>query len=393
VKIAIFSPLNPVKSGISDYTEEMLEKLAKYFEIDLYIDQGYWPENKSILSSFKIIPFDPDTFDPSVYSEIVYHMGNYYKAHHYIYESLKKFPGIVVLHDYVLQGFYAERYKANRDFSQYRNLQVKYYGIKGEEIASQISDHSRIPIWESDMGFNYPLNEEIVEYAKGIIVHSDFVKQRIQAKTEKPVVKILHHSHELKQFNKADIRKKLGLKEGEILLCSVGFINKNKRFSNILAAMDEIEGLRLKYIIAGEDKGKLLDNYLQGGNPDIIVKGYLPIEELERLIAAADICINLRYPTMGESSGSLLRMMSYGKPTLVTNYGSYAEFPDYCLLKINPDIYEKEMIKRFILALAWDEDFRCSVGREAHEYVKSECSIEKCAKEYASFITELKKYE
>lgn len=89
---------------------------------------------------------------------------------------------------------------------------------------------------------------------------------------------------------------------------------------------------------------------------------------------------------MGESSGALLRMMGYGKPVLVTNYGSYADFPDYSVLKIDPDIDEKEYIKRFVTTLIQEEDFCRSIGDEAAQYVREECSIKKCALEYASFL-------
>ena len=62
--------------------------------------------------------------------------------------------------------------------------------------------------------------------------------------------------------------------------------------------------------------------------------------------------------------------------------------PDYCVLKINSDIDEKEMIKRFVKALVEDEDLRNSIGREAQNYVQKECNIKKCAGEYAHFIKE-----
>jgi hypothetical protein len=94
---------------------------------------------------------------------------------------------------------------------------------------------------------------------------------------------------------------------------------------------------------------------------------------------------------MGESSGSLIRMMGYGKPTLITDHGSYAEFPDYCAIKVSPDIDEKEMIKRSVTALALDEDFRLSLGREAQKYIDENCDIKKCAREYAGFIKKLQK--
>ncbi|MCK4386282.1 MAG: hypothetical protein KAW52_08475, partial [candidate division Zixibacteria bacterium] len=62
MKIALFSPLNPVKTGISDYTEEMLLELAQFFTIDLYIAPDYEPENKSLLSGFQVFTFNPDEF-------------------------------------------------------------------------------------------------------------------------------------------------------------------------------------------------------------------------------------------------------------------------------------------------------------------------------------------
>ncbi len=386
MKIALFSPLNPVKTGISDYTEEMLLELAQFFTIDLYIAPDYEPENKSLLSGFQVFTFNPDEFDPADYFGIVYHMGNYYAGHSYIYESLKRFPGIIVLHDYVLQDFYAERFDATGDFSQYKDLQVKAYGKAGEEIAHQFADKSRIPIWESDMAFEFPLNEEIVEYAQGLIVHSEFIAHKIRQKTDKPLAFIPHHGHVLKSFERAAIRKSLNIQSNELLICSAGFINKNKRYDRVLAALEELPELPFKYLISGKDRGHLLKNYLSGKEDYVIRRDHLPIHELEGIIAASDICINLRYPTMGESSGSLLRMMGYSKPTLVTNYGSYAEFPNYCVIKIDPDINEKEMIKRSVSALTKDEDFRISLGKEAGDYVARECGIKKCAGEYTAFI-------
>jgi len=388
MRIALFSPLNPVSTGISDYTEELLEELAQYFEIDLYVDPGYKPINQELLARFRVFPFSETTFDPGAYQEIVYHMGNYYEGHRYIYRGLKRFPGIVVLHDYVLQGFYAERFEENRDFPGYRSLLIKYYGEKGKEIAQGIRERRPVPIWESEQAFYFPLNEEILEYAKALIVHSDYVKNRVQVKTNKPVVKIPHHGHVLRDFDLPAIRKNLGVEGDEILICSAGFVNKNKRYDRILKALTEMPDLNYRYVIAGKDRGRILSNYLPDKHPRISLKDHLPIQELEGLIAASDICINLRYPTMGESSGSLLRMMGYGKPTLVTNYGSYSEFPDYSVLKVEADIDEKNMIKRYLQALATDADFRISVGREAAEYVKIECSIAKCAKAYAHFIEE-----
>jgi glycosyltransferase involved in cell wall biosynthesis len=386
MKIAVFSPLHPLKSGISDYTEVMLPALQKHFEIDLYFDPRYAPTNPFLRSEFKLFPFDPASFESSDYEAIVYHMGNYYPAHHFVYEALKKFPGIVILHDFVLQGFYARRYEVEGHFEEYQGLQAKYYGEKGREIAQTVAERITTPVWETDEALEFPLNEEILELATAVIVHSDFVKKRIQERAAKPVGKINHYAPLLRSFVREIGRSEWGVGDGHILISSCGFVNRNKRYDLIVSAIEELNDPRIVYMIAGEDRGGLLKDCLEAARSRIRVQGYLSLEKMESLIAASDLCINLRYPTMGESSGSLLRQLGYGKATVVTNCGSYMEFPDYSVLKVDPDIDERAMVTRVLAALVEDQDFRLSVGREGALFVQDECNLDKCAREYAAFI-------
>lgn len=386
MKIAVFSPLHPIRSGISDYTELMLPSLQKHFEIDLYFDPRYGPTNPLLCSDFQLFPFDPASFEPSNYEAIVYHMGNYYPAHHFVYDALKKFPGIVVLHDFVLQGFYARRYEVEGHYREYEGLEAKYYGEKGRQIAQTVAERITIPVWETEEALEFPLNEEILELATAVIVHSDFVKKRIQEKATKPVGKINQYAPHLRSFVREVARSEWGVGNEHILISSCGFVNKNKRYDLIVSAIEELNDPRVAYVIAGEDRGGLLKNGLEDARSRIQVQGYLSPEKMDSLIAASDLCINLRYPTMGESSASLLRQMTYGKATLVTNCGSYMEFPDYSVLKIDPDIDERAMVRRVLAALIEDRDFRQSIGREAAEFVQKECHLDKCAREYAAFI-------
>ncbi len=386
MKIAFFSPLNPVKTGIADYSEELLPELSKYADMDIYVDKRTRPENKEIADKFNILPFREESFSAGKYDAILYHMGNDYTAHAYIYRSLRKYPGIVVLHDYVLQGFYAEKFDSDNDFNGYRNRLIKYYGKEGEKIADSIARRDPHPIWESEEALQYPLNEEIITHAKGLIVHSDFVKNRIKKKCECPVIKIPHHGHILKTFDREAVRTEFDIAPSEILIAAAGYINRNKRYPQILAGLSRIDHAHFTFAVAGKDRGGILDNAVSPDSPPLRRMGHLELTTLEKFIFAADICINLRYPTMGESSGALLRMMGYGRPVLVTDIGSYTEFPDYTVIKIKPGLDEVDLIRRFLEALINDDDFRKSVGREAADYVQNECSIPKCAREYAAFI-------
>ena len=57
------------------------------------------------------------------------------------------------------------------------------------------------------------------------------------------------------------------------------------------------------------------------------VLGFTPMEEFVGYIAACDIILNLRFPTVGESSGTLLRSLGLGRAVIVSDIGSFAEYP------------------------------------------------------------------
>jgi glycosyltransferase involved in cell wall biosynthesis len=305
-----------------------------------------------------------------------------------MYPAFLKFPGIVVLHDYVMLGFYCEKYFADGNFKRFSDLLVHTYPRKGARIARDLASRTPSPIWNSPDGINFPMNEEIVSRSHALVVHSDFVRQHILRKHQNPVTVIPHHGHEEKKFNDSQTRRELGIGRKDLLLVSAGFINQNKRFRFSIPAVTELEEYPITFLIIGSDESSIIKRILRKPHPRVITRGFLPLEDMERYISAADICINLRYPTMGESSGSLLRMMGYGKPVLVSDCGSYRELPDYTVLKVPTDIYEKDILQAYLKELARNRGLRESIGLEARQYVKTCCDISRCAEHYVRFIRE-----
>ena len=59
-----------------------------------------------------------------------------------------------------------------------------------------------------------------------------------------------------------------------------------------------------------------------------------PDEEFPAYFAAVDCLVNLRYPSAGETSGTLIRALEAGKPVAVSDYAQFAELPDDCVVKI-----------------------------------------------------------
>src|SRR6516162_1684361 len=107
MKIAFFSPLNPIQSGISDYSEELLEAMrgatvgGRAVDVDLFVDKGYRPSNPQITGNFDVYPARSFDRTASRYDSILYQMGNS-PAHAYIYEALLQHPGVVVMHEFIL---------------------------------------------------------------------------------------------------------------------------------------------------------------------------------------------------------------------------------------------------------------------------------------------------
>jgi glycosyltransferase involved in cell wall biosynthesis len=105
-------------------------------------------------------------------------------------------------------------------------------------------------------------------------------------------------------------------------------------------------------------------------------------------IAATDIAINLRYPTVGETSGSLLRVMAGGVPAIVTDAGWYQELPEGTCLKLPPEADEAALAAA-LQTLADDVNRRQQIGAAAREYIAQTHRWEDAANAYLAFIRDV----
>ncbi|MDD4311039.1 MAG: hypothetical protein PHW41_00995, partial [Eubacteriales bacterium] len=93
----------------------------------------------------------------------------------------------------------------------------------------------------------------------------------------------------------------------------------------------------------------------------VTITGYVGLDEFTRYIDATDICVNLRYPSNGETSGSLMRTLAKGKCVMVNDVGSFCEIPDQCCVKLpSPEFMgerqEVELIYREFERLLCEKD-------------------------------------
>ena len=390
LKLAYFSPLNPVQSGISDYSEELLPALARYAEIDLYLDD-YVPTNAAIKAQFRVWPAARYSRQADRYDTTLFHMGNS-AAHAVIYKNLLDRPGrgVLVLHDFVLHHFLIGQYLNRGRAAEYVRQMTRRYGQAGETVAREVIKGKLASVL-----FDYPLNEGAIEAAQAVLVHSQYSRRLIEAAYPSKMIGVARMGVPLPPLtDRAEARARLGLDPAEFVLVSLGHLNPYKRLDSVLWAFRAFrrEYPRSRFVLVGSPS----PNYnvramieALGLTDSVHLVGYASSEVAADYLAASDCCVNLRYPTAGETSASLLRILGAARPVLVSRTGAFAELPDDICIKVDVDDAEEELLLEYLRLLARRPDLRQALGHNARRYVAEAARLPDAAHDYYEFLCRL----
>src|SRR5207244_3413077 len=135
----------------------------------------------------------------------------------------------------------------------------------------------------------------------------------------------------------------------DIVIGCFGHMNTAKRIPELLDAFARFQRRRpgARLVLGGSASPGLDGEHLlseRGLGASVVRHGYLEEAELWRLIVDADVLVNLRYPTMGETLGMVVRALSIGKPLVVNDLGWFSELPDEVALKVPVDERETEAL-------------------------------------------------
>jgi glycosyltransferase involved in cell wall biosynthesis len=390
-RIAYCSPVNPVHSGISDYSEELLPYLGQYFDITLYVDPGLTPANPLLTRHLTVRPITQLSSDHAqqAYDAILYHMGNS-PSHRHIWDAAQRTPGVIVLHDLVLHHFMVQ-YHAVHQHNQagYIDLARQYYGEAGERVAQRMLRG----VFDESV-FDMPLCQPVIETAQLVIGHSHYVADAVRAL--RPTLTSVAVPMGVPILDEADnhvIRQHLGLGEDAFILASFGHVNPYKRVDHVLRAIRTLRqaGVNAHYIIVGSvSEAVSLPNLVRRTNTAgaVHVTGYVSAAQFNAYVAAADICINLRHPTAGETSASLLRLLAAAKPTLISASGSFLEIPTAAAVHIPIGAGERDMLSHSAYLLYRHPELRAALARNAREFTITQHTLPHSAAAYAQTLAQ-----
>lgn len=374
-----------MKSGISDYSENLIYGLSEFFQVTLLIDD-YRLQNTKLYEDFDVVVHGRNKINPTEFDCRIYNIGNNPNYHSYIYDLALRCPGMVILHDfslyYLAVGFYQKQ----------NNLYGKVFQTEGPRGIHLIKDavkEGKSLLEQKDLAALLPLNSEILSSPNLIMVHSNFTYNNIieRIRDRGKVRKI--NMVELKAdegvcIDKSILFEKYGIPQGAFVITSLGFIDPTKLNYLTCKAVERVRNKTSKevvYVMAGD--GDYVDELLCRW---IIKTGYTSAEEFWSLILYSDLIVNLRFPSMGETSAALICALGAGKSCIVSDDAWFSELPDNVVTKVNHQNGSSELYEN-ILCLIGDGQRRHEIGRAARQYIEREHNLRKISQEIFSFVS------
>ena len=358
MNVTMFTPLPPTRTGIAHYSAMLIPALREKVELEAVSE-----------------PADAATRQPA---NPIYQLGN--NPHHeWIYREAMKTPGVIVLHDIVLHHLIVEMTLARGDAEGYIAAMQANHGDMGAAWA-----RGRIIGLHTELAnFLMPASIDIANHSRAVIVHNRYAADRLRSLGVTTPIHVVQHPHVPTgpTRDRPGLRRRLGISDDERVIGFFGFLTSAKRAEVVLDAFHiaRERNRRLRLLVVGE----AAPNIKAIEDVGITVTGYVDNAEFDDYYAAADRLVNLRYPSAGETSGTLVRAFDAGKPVAVSDYAQFAELPDDVATKIafGPDEV-KDLAEFFLQDIA-------SPAAAQRRWLEENASMEKAVAGYIAALGEV----
>ncbi len=388
-RLAYVSPLPPEHTGIASYSLELLPELAKYYDVDVIVDQdeidSTWVNANAGVYSIAWFAKHGHRYDC-----VLYQIGNS-PFHAHMWDLLERFPGVIVLHDIFLGD--ATYYRSEHGTGPLLGLPMRLYADHGYGALATYAHTKDIQAAIQ----NYPYSLCLIQAAMGVIVHSEHAKtlagQRYNAQLAERFSVIPHLRVLPPLAAKQAARAAFGIEQDIFLVCSFGHIVSNKMYAELIEAwlaspLAANKDCLLVLVGAsnGEYGAKLVKQIGEAGLSDRIkITGWADDAKFKAYLNAADLAVQLRQESRGESSGSVLDCMALGLPTICNAHGSMAELPSAGVWRLKDNFKNAELTEA--LTILWREPSkRQKLGHAARQAVQQAFAPWHCAELYRDSI-------
>jgi glycosyltransferase involved in cell wall biosynthesis len=350
VTVGFHSPLPPARTGVADYAAALLRELRKSGDVRVN----------------------------SSHADVhLYHIGNN-QLHRAIYRQALDRPGVVVLHDAVLQHLFL----GSLTETEYVDEYVYNYGEWNRDRARQLWQ-DRSASASDERYFRYPMVKRITTHSRAVVVHNPaaeaLVRQHAPEANIVPIPHLFDPPAGVDPQAVLKFRQRLGIPLDAYVFGVFGFLRESKRLSQVLEAFGRLYKVqsRVAMLVAGDiissDLARACEPLLS--SPGVHRVPYLSEQDFWIAASAVDACINLRVPAAGETSGIAIRMMGIGKTVLLTDSPENAGLPAGTFLPVPAGVAERAALFDYMGILSLNRVLSREIGRMASEHIGSAHSL------------------
>jgi glycosyltransferase involved in cell wall biosynthesis len=361
--VGFFSPLPPARTGVADYAAALLAGLRQHGRVEI---------------------------SPKRSDVALYHLGNN-SLHAPMYRRALEEPGVVVLHDAVLNHFLL----GQLDEQNYVEEFVYNYGEWHRGLAEDLW-RGRAASGADTRYFGWPMLRRVVESARAVVVHNPAAACAVSRHGPAARVVEIPHLFAIPELpGGAEVlryRQRLGIEPGTFLFGVFGYLRESKRLAAVLDAFTAVgnEIPHAGLLVAGQFASTDLERAVapQLSRTGVVRLPYLEERDFWLAAAAVDACVNLRYPSTGETSGISIRLMGIGKPVIMTDSEECSRFPEDACIRIEPGAAERDSLRQHMILLASMGEVARSIGQRGARHIAACHRVDEVSKRYWDTLCE-----
>jgi len=396
LRLALFSPVPPIPSGIAAYTADLLPLLPQSWSIDVFTDEGVDVDVEALQRGReRPLVCRPHTEFAAQQAQQPYDLNLYQVGNSsdrtYMLEYVLAHPGLLVLHDGVLHPARVDAATRRGDIPAYRRLAERCREDVGAAIGHLVAGGLGGPA----IYFTYPMCEDLVRASRVTAMHGEHSCAWLRrAVPGARAVELVHWRSVPLQAELADTwRHRLG-DAGDVIIGSFGNIGAERRLDRVLRALAAVDrDLPWRLVVAGNVDAHLGLEALADelGIADRIAwhQG-LDDEDFVAVMGAVDLAVNLRYPPARASSGVLHQLLQLGVPALISDVVHWREYPDAAVARIPPGPDEDEHGALCAALQQWvsDAGARSAAADEAAAWAATHITAEAMRQSYLGAVAE-----
>lgn len=391
-RLAMVSPWPPQRSGIANHAADLLPGLASSFELTLVrLSAEVNPADPRLCAHGRVV--DVPWFEQHAheFDHIVYQLGNS-AFHDRQFDLIERFPGVVVLHDFFLSGVMAHREWGGQAGACWTQALLEAHGYAAAARRLRNEDHSAVV-------YDYPCSFAPLRDALAVIVHSEHAMAlgkrwypglNRDRWHQVPLLRIPSNGVE-----KREARRALGLADDEFIVCSFGMVGPTKLTLELIDGWQHsrlASDRRCRLILVGNTHpghyGQEVLNRIQAmGHGRVMLTGWVDDDAFQRHLAAADVAIQLRRNSRGETSAAALDCMGQGLATIVNAHGTMTELPQNTVHQIGESFMPNELAAA--LEALWSNPTRRNqLGSQARAHVQAAHGLKACVRSYEKVLAQ-----